>query len=37
MGRKAHEGTGTGLLLDPRVAELYLGSMASASIQREPR
>jgi len=37
MGRNAHEGTGTGLLLDPRVAELYLGSMASASIQREPR
>ena len=37
MGRNAHEGTGTGLLLDPRVAELYLGSMTSASIQREPR
>jgi ABC-type branched-subunit amino acid transport system ATPase component len=37
MGRNAHEGTGTGLLLDPRVAELYLGSMTSASLQREPR
>jgi branched-chain amino acid transport system ATP-binding protein len=37
MGRNAHEGTGTGLLLDPRVAELYLGSMTSAPIQREPR
>ena len=37
MGRNAHEGTGTGLLLDPRVAELYLGSMTSTSIQREPR
>ena len=36
MGRNAHEGTGTGLLLDPRVAELYLGSMTSA-LQRQPR
>ena len=36
MGRNAHEGTGTGLLLDPRVAELYLGSMTSA-VQRQPR
>ncbi len=36
MGRNAHEGTGSGLLLDPRVAELYLGSMTSA-VQRQPR
>jgi branched-chain amino acid transport system ATP-binding protein len=37
MGRNAHEGTGTELLLDPRVAELYLGSMASAPTPREAR
>ncbi len=30
MGRNAHEGTGADLLDDPRVAELYLGSMTSA-------
>jgi branched-chain amino acid transport system ATP-binding protein len=29
MGRNAHEGTGAALLDDPRVAELYLGSMTS--------
>ena len=27
MGRNAHEGTGADLLVDPRVAELYLGGM----------
>ncbi len=37
MGRNAHEGTGAGLLRDPRVAELYLGSMTSASIRPRPR
>ena len=36
MGRNVHEGTGSALLDDPRVAELYLGSMTSASIRREP-
>jgi branched-chain amino acid transport system ATP-binding protein len=36
MGRNAHEGTGVDLLVDPLVAELYLGSMTSASIRREP-
>ena len=30
MGRNAHEGTGADLLDDPRVAELYLGSLTSA-------
>ena len=30
MGQNAHEGTGAELLFDPRVAELYLGSMTSA-------
>ena len=30
MGRNAHEGTGADLLVDPRVAELYLGSMTAA-------
>jgi ABC-type branched-subunit amino acid transport system ATPase component len=29
MGRNAHEGTGADLLDDPRVAELYLGGMAT--------
>ena len=29
MGRNAHEGTGAALLDDPRVAELYLGSMTA--------
>lgn len=28
MGRKAHEGTGQALLSDPKVGDLYLGSMA---------
>ena len=36
MGRNAHEGAGADLLVDPLVAELYLGSMTSASIRREP-
>ena len=36
MGRNAHEGPGAQLLLDPRVAELYLGSMTSA-VERQPR
>jgi hypothetical protein len=36
MGRNAHEGPGAQLLLDPRVAELYLGSMTSA-LERQPR
>jgi branched-chain amino acid transport system ATP-binding protein len=35
MGRNAHEGAGADLLVDPLVAELYLGSMTSASIRRE--
>ena len=30
MGRNAHEGTGADLLVDPRVVELYLGSMTAA-------
>lgn len=30
MGRNAHEGTGADLLVDARVAELYLGSMTAA-------
>lgn len=30
MGRNAHEGTGADLLVDPRVAELYLGGMTAA-------
>ena len=30
MGRNAHEGTGSDLLVDTRVAELYLGSMTAA-------
>jgi len=30
MGKNAHEGTGAELLVDPRVAELYLGSMTPA-------
>ena len=30
MGRNAHEGTGADLLVDTRVAELYLGSMTAA-------
>ena len=30
MGRNAHEGTGADLLVDPRVAELYLGVMNAA-------
>ena len=29
MGRNAHEGTGSDLLDDPRVAELYLGAMTA--------
>ena len=29
MGRNAHEGTGADLLVDTRVAELYLGSMTA--------
>jgi ABC-type branched-subunit amino acid transport system ATPase component len=33
MGRNAHEGTGADLLVDPRVAELYLGSMTAAPRQ----
>ena len=40
MGRNAHEGTGADLLVDPRVAELYLGSMTSAprtNGDRRPR
>jgi ABC-type branched-subunit amino acid transport system ATPase component len=36
MGKNAHEGTGAELLVDPRVAELYLGSMTSAPPP-EPR
>jgi len=36
MGRNAHEGPGAQLLLDPRVAELYLGSMTPA-VERQPR
>jgi branched-chain amino acid transport system ATP-binding protein len=36
MGRNAHEGTGADLLVDPRVAELYLGSMTSASPRPGP-
>ena len=35
MGRNVHEGTGSALLDDPRVAELYLGSMTATP--REPR
>lgn len=35
MGRNAHEGTGADLLVDPRVAELYLGSMTSAAPRPE--
>jgi ABC-type branched-subunit amino acid transport system ATPase component len=35
MGRNAHEGAGADLLVDPLVAELYLGSMTSAPIRRE--
>ena len=31
MGRNAHEGTGADLLVDPRVADLYLGSMTAAA------
>jgi ABC-type branched-subunit amino acid transport system ATPase component len=31
MGRNAHEGTGADLLVDPRVAELYLGGMNAPS------
>ena len=34
MGQNAHEGTGAELLVDPRVAELYLGSMTSAPPPR---
>lgn len=30
MGRNAHEGTGRALLSDPKVSDLYLGSMAAA-------
>lgn len=30
LGRNAHEGTGTALLSDPRVSDLYLGAMAGA-------
>jgi branched-chain amino acid transport system ATP-binding protein len=30
MGRNAHAGTGADLLVDPRVIELYLGSMTAA-------
>jgi branched-chain amino acid transport system ATP-binding protein len=30
MGRNAHEGPGADLLVDPRVVELYLGSMTAA-------
>jgi branched-chain amino acid transport system ATP-binding protein len=37
MGRNAHEGEGRELLLDPRVAELYLGAMTSARATPEPR
>jgi branched-chain amino acid transport system ATP-binding protein len=37
MGRNAHEGTGADLLVDPRVAELYLGSLTSAADGDEPR
>ena len=35
MGLNAHEGTGADLLVDPRVAELYLGSMTSAPRRPE--
>jgi ABC-type branched-subunit amino acid transport system ATPase component len=35
MGRNAHEGTGAELLVDPRVAELYLGSMTYAPPRLE--
>ncbi len=31
MGRNAHEGTGAALLVDPRVVELYLGSMTATA------
>jgi ABC-type branched-subunit amino acid transport system ATPase component len=33
MGRNAHEGTGADLLVDPRVADLYLGSMTALPPQ----
>ena len=35
MGRNAHEGSGADLLVDPRVAELYLGSMTSRPRRAE--
>lgn len=36
MGRNAHEGTGAALLDDPRVAELYLGSMTAPPRASRP-
>lgn len=36
LGRNAHEGTGAALLDDPRVAELYLGSMTAPSRASRP-
>ncbi len=35
LGRNRYEGTGSGLLHDPKVAELYLGGAASARAARE--
>ena len=35
MGRNAHEGTGADLLVDPRVADLYLGGMAATPPPRD--
>ena len=37
MGRNAHEGTGSDLLDDPRVAELYLGAMTAGEERERPR
>jgi branched-chain amino acid transport system ATP-binding protein len=34
MGRNAHEGTGADLLVDPRVVDLYLGSMTAVPRAR---
>lgn len=36
MGRNAHEGTGAALLDDPRVADLYLGSMTAPPRASRP-